>query len=358
MKSKYKVLAGAFLASCVSLTTWAQPASAAAKEPAPAATLGKEKPAIPFNRIQIKNYQDESIGRIKDLGIDLINGRIVEALVESDSSLDVGGKVVGVPALALVPDPANDVYRLDISVEDFKAAAAIDLSKWDEAGRSDRVAAAYRLFGQEPYFLEEGMKADAKAKRPKVALGYVQRASKITDMSVTNLQNEKLGKVYSMTLDIPTGRILSVIIVAPGNFKTKSVIPAMALRFDDTRKGLLLDESKAELADEPRYVFTESAFGNEAHSEEQSLTNSKTAINHTQGRSYRDVDRTVQISRGIRAAKIASRHVQIRTMDGRVTLLGWVDTAADKASINAIAVASSSLELVDNELTVGKPASE
>ncbi len=358
MKLKLPLLAGLALSGCVSLAF----AASAELKPAPqspeakAIPLGPEKPAVPFDRIKIKNYQDESLGRIKDLGIDLVNGRIVEALIESDSSLNLGRKIVAVPVRALVPDMANEVYRLNISVEDFKAAAAVDLTKWEDAGRSERVASAYRRFGQEPYFLEEGMMPDKKAKRPKVPLGYVERASRIEDMPVANLKKEKLGKVFSMTLNIPEGLIINVIIIAPGNFKTKTIVPATALMFTDDRKGLLINETKEEFADEPRYIFTESALGNDAYSEEQPYKGPKAYGVLEQGRSYRDVDRTVQINRGIRTAKIAARNVQVGTVNGRVTMRGWVTTPDEKAHINAIAIAAAGLEMVDDQITVGKPA--
>ncbi len=75
-----------------------------------------------------------------------------------------------------------------------------------------------------------------------------------------------------------------------------------------------------------------------------------------QGSGYRDVDRTVQIHREIRASKVNGRNVEIGTNDGRVTLRGWVYTAEERTRIHAIAVAASRLELVDNQIDVGKPA--
>jgi osmotically-inducible protein OsmY len=158
-----------------------------------------------------------------------------------------------------------------------------------------------------------------------------------------------------MSLDIPRGRILNVVVLAPGNFKTKSVIPAMALSFNSKRDALLLDDTKVAYANEPRYVLTEPAFGNDAYSKEESYEGPHTSVALVQGRSYRDVDRTVRINKDIRTAKISSRHVQVGTIDGRVTLRGWVNTDADKNSIGAIAIADSRLELVDNQITVGKP---
>jgi hypothetical protein len=349
MKLKFNPLTAVVIAVGVSLSMWAQPEPTHER-------VGAEKQIYEFNRIQIKNFQDESLGRMTDLGLDLINGRIIEVLVVCDSSLEVGDKIVAVPPLALYPDLLNEVYRLNVSTDVFKSAPAIDLSQWLDAGRSDRVAAAYRLFGQEPYFLEEGATASKTDKRPKVLLGYVERSSKILNLPVGNLQNEPFGTVWSLTLDIPKGRILNVVVLAPGNFKTRSIIPAMALSFNATRDALLLDDTKREFADEPRYVFTEAAYGQDAYYHRESYEGPHTSVALEQGRSYRDVDITVRINREIGAAKINRRNVEVGTMNGRVTLRGWVNTDEDKRRIGAIAIAASRLESVDNQITVGKPA--
>lgn len=348
MKFTQLLLAAAIAASAASLSLWAEAAATPKR-------LGKEKAFDEYNKIIVKNRQGETLGRIKDLGVDLINGRIVEVFVASDSSLDVGGKIVAVPPLAFVPDQENEVYVLDVSTDTFKAAAAIDLSHWVEAGHSAHVAAAYHHFSRETYFLEEGDQSSPTAARPKVALGYVERTSKLLDLPVGNFQGEKFGKVWSLTLDIPKGRILNVIILSPGNLETKSIAPAMSLTFNATRDALLLDDTKAEFADQPKYIYHAAAFGNDAYSHEESYKGPRTNIALEQGSSYFDIDRTVRISRDIRAAKIGSRNVQVGTVDGRVTLRGWVNTEADKALIVALAVAASRLEIVDDQITVGRP---
>lgn len=351
MKLKFHLLAAAVVAGSFTLSALAKDGDGATPKP-----LGREKTANVYIHIEIKNLQDESLGRIKDLGIDLVNGRIVEVLVESDGSLDVGGKIVAVPPLALRPDPADGkVYRLDVSTAVFKTAAAIDVTKWEDFGRSDRVAAAYRLFGQETYFLEEGDTASTTARRPKVSLGYVERCNKLLEMPVGNYQGEEFGKVWSLTLDIPKGRILNVVVLAPGNFQTKSIIPAMAFAFNDPRDALLLDDTKEEYADEPRYFYTEAAYGNEASSQREAYKGPRTFVALEQGSSYRDIDMTVRINRGIRAGKINGRHVEVGTINDRVTLRGWVDSAEDRRLIGDIARATTVPEMVDNQITVGRP---
>ena len=349
MKSKFTCLAVAVLAGGFLSPIRAEPAPSHVR-------FGAEKPFDRFDLVEVRNLKDEPLGRISELGIDLVNGRIVEALVVTDSSLRVESKTVAVPPLALLRDELNRVYRLDVSTDRFKDAPAVDLSNWTESGRSSRVAAAYRFFGQEPYFLEEGAVA-VPASRPKVALGYVERTSRILDMVVGNLQGERLGTVWSMTLDIPQGRILTVVVRAPGNFRTMSIIPATALSFNSARDALLLDDSRAEYAEEPRLIFTDAAFGQKAYTHEESYKGQPASAALRQGSSYRDLDRTVRINKDIRSTDIDCRNVQVATLNGRVTLRGWVDTEADRRRVGEIAITDSRLELVDNQINVGRPVS-
>lgn len=350
MKLNIRLLPAAVIACLLALTGWAQ------SDPTPT-PLGAEKTPVNFVEIEIKNLQDETLGRIVDLGIDLINGRVVEVLVESDGSLDVDSKVVAVPPGALSPDADGRIYRLNATRELFKTAAAIDLTTWEDFGRSDRVAAAYRLFGQKPYFRVDGLTADTPERRTKVSLGHVERCNKLIGMPVGNFQGDQFGEVWSMSLDILKGQILSVIILAPGNFKTKSVIPARALEFNDARDALLLDDTVEEFAEEPRYVYTDGSFGNEATSQEEPFKGAHSTVALEQGDSHLDIERTLLIYQNIRLAKIYQRNVRAATLDGRVTLRGWVRTAEDQRHIGEVAVAASSVELVDNQITVGRPAS-
>ncbi len=350
MKLKLHLLASAVLAGCLTIPARAQPIT-----PTVPAELGTTQKRVVSTSIEIKNLQDVPLGRILDMGIDLVNGRIVEVLVVTDRSLGVGSKTVAVPPLALTPDVGGEVYRINISADKFKTAPEINLRKWSDAGRSERVAEAYRFFGQEPYFLEVGDTASKTDQRPKIVLGYVERSSKITDMQVGNFQNQKLGKVSSMTLDLAKGRILNVIVVSPGNFMTKSLVPAMALSFNASRDALLLDDSKMEFEDEPRYVFSAAGNGRPATAQEETYKGPHTTVALEQGNSYRDVDRTFGINEDIRTAKINARNVEVGTINGRVTLRGWVDTNDEKVRIGEIAIAASRLELVDNQITVGKP---
>ncbi|HSH92538.1 MAG TPA: PRC-barrel domain-containing protein [Roseimicrobium sp.] len=349
MKSKFKFFALSVLAGCFLSVAQAE------REPDPA-RLGSEKESVPVKYIQVENLKGEHLGTFKDVVIDLNNGRIVEVLVRSGGFMGIGGRIIAVPPAAFSEGVSKKVYRLDMTQAQFKAAPHIDVSEWTDSGRSRRVAAAYRYFGQEPYFLEEGARPVATEARSKVVLGYVERSYKMLDLPVRNRQGEELGSVQSVGFDLMTGRVLNVIVKAPGFNGERSVIPAMALRFNDVRNGLVLDDTEAEFAAEPRVALIPAGNGQPAYSSEESYAGPRTATVLEQGKSYRDLDRTASIKKGIRAAKLQSYGVEVGTINGRVTLRGQVKTEAERTLIGDIAIHASRVELVDNQIITGEPA--
>ncbi len=113
-------------------------------ETAPArAELGESKTISPLQHVEIRNLQGDRLGRISDVTVDLVHGRIVEVFVVSGDVLGMGGKVVSVPPTALITDDVNEVYFLNVTPAVFEAAPEIDPSKREETGQNTRIAAAW-----------------------------------------------------------------------------------------------------------------------------------------------------------------------------------------------------------------------
>lgn len=351
MKFKLKHVILAVLAGCFLSTAHAQ------TEPDPA-RLGNEKEVVPIYQTKVENLAGKRLGQIKDIVIDLDNGRIVEVLVRSGGFMGMGGRIIAVPPSAFTTEPSNKIYKIDMTEAAFKAAPAVDMGNWTDAGRGDRVAAAYRYFGQEPYFAESGVRTNDGAARSKVALGYVQRSTKILGLPVRNKQNEAIGAVSSVAFDVASGRVLKVVIKESGFSNKRSVVPSMALRFNAARDGLVLDGTVEGASAEPRMVRSQPGNGQPAFSSEESYEGPPTTGALKQGNSLRDADRTKLIKRKIGDAKIDGGSIDVGTVNGRVTLRGWVKTAEAQALVGEIAVHESRVELVDNQVTVGEPVSK
>jgi sporulation protein YlmC with PRC-barrel domain len=351
MNSNLKTILFLLLAACLPVLTRAE-------RDADPERMGAEKTLVPISQIQVVTKNHEHLGSIKDVAIDLDNGRIVEVLVRSGGFLGIGSRVVAVPPEALSPNGINKEYVLDATKAKFHDAPEINLSDWNLTDRSDRVAAAYRYFGADPYFLGSHEKANPADARPKVPLGYIARANKIVGMKVVNRGGQPIGTVADLGFNLLTGRVLNVIIASGGELNKRSIVPSMALRFDTVHRGLVLNDTAAEFAAEPRQDYAPAANGHPSYTTEESYEGPHTQKPLVQGKTYRDRDRTKQIYADIGDAKIDRKNIEVGTVNGRVTLRGWVKTEEDRVAVEVIAVSDSRVELVDNQLMVGKPAAK
>ena len=364
----------------------------------------------------VKNYQGEKLGKVDDLAVDVESGRVVQVILSTGGYIGIGDTLTAVPPGALHHDVANKVLHLDADKEKLKAAPSFEMSKWAECCDSNHLSAVYLNYGEEPAFRfihrgdsiredrrKEEAAPDAAAVRradgtwekdhlsnesqsmiPVSRLSQIQRASKLMGTSVKNLQNEQLGKVDNLLVDLPSGRIVAVI-VSSGGFlgigDELSAIPPTALRFTTDRDTLQLDASKEMLSNAPHFKANQwPDFGQPSYAdgiyrayrvEPYFTTNVTTDPDNTalnvrdrndrtltplnQGNSKADVATTAQIRKEIIAGKdmsVNARNVKIITSKGQVTLRGPVNTSEEKRLIGEIANRIARSENVDNQLEV------
>jgi sporulation protein YlmC with PRC-barrel domain len=358
MKRKLSILAGALIAFCSPIQTWAQESSA----PITAQALaGPDVRWNDINKIQFENFQGESLGKFNGLALDLSSGRIVAVLVVFDQTLGMGGKTVAVPPRALFADFNHKLYKINMSAAVFKSAPAFDLSRWDDSVQSDKMTAAYRYFGLIPNFLATGEAAgrEGVSGRPFEPLGYVDSMSNLVNIQVDNLKDERLGRVQSLVVDLPNGKILNVYVqVAPasgvdGVSYFSTIIPPTMFTYGANHRRLRLDLSKVQYAEQPQIVFQFGASGQVTGSAEQTATTPPTDVALVQGSNWSDVHTTSEIYLAIQVSKAdTAERVEVGTINGRVTLRGPVDNQADKDRIAGIAVANVHLDNVDNQMVV------
>jgi hyperosmotically inducible periplasmic protein len=301
-------------------------------------------------------------------------------ILSSGGFIGIGDTLVAVPPGALHRDATAKVIHLNADKEKLQSAPRFEMSKWAECCESNHVAEVYRYYGEEPYFSARYQTTPTPNSSER--LGYLQKATKLTDLSVKNLQDEKLGKVENLMVDLPAGRVVAVI-VSSGGFlglgDELSAIPPTALRFNSERDTLQLDVTKEALSNAPHFKANEwpdigepsyahgvyHAYGVEPYFS----TNTVTAADNTarnvrdrkdsaltpldQGNSTADRNRTAEIRKEIVAGKgmsVNARNVKIITIDGQVTLRGPVNTEEEKRLIGEIAARIARSENVNNQL--------
>jgi sporulation protein YlmC with PRC-barrel domain len=358
----------------------------------------------------VKNNQDEKLGKVEDLAVDVESGRVVQVILSTGGFIGIGDTLSAVPPGALHRDVANKVLQLDADKEKLKGAPEFVMSKWAENSDCKHLSEVYRLYGEEPAltFVQKGdavqnaspstvssRKADGTWDKDRISsksqcmipvsrLSQVQKASKLMGTPVKNLQDEKLGKVENLLVDLPSGRVVAVI-VSSGGFlgmgDELSAVPPTALRFTTDRDTLQLDASKEMLTASPHFKanqwpdFGQPRYASDVYSaykiEPYFATDATNDIDNTrinvrdrqdqtltplnQGNSKADVATTAQIRKEIIAGKTMSvnaKNVKIITIDGQVTLRGPVNTAEEKRLIGEIAGRSVHSGDVDNQLEV------
>jgi hyperosmotically inducible protein len=363
----------------------------------------------------VKNYQDEKLGKVEDLAVDVESGRIVQVIVSTGGFIGIGDTLTAVPPGAFQRDVTNKVLHLDADQAKLKSAPKFETSKWADYSDSNHLAEVYSYYGQEPAlrFIQTGdgvqdshrntagspntvsnRKADGTLDKARLSsdrqwmipasrLGQLQKASKLIGTAVNNLQDEKLGKVENLLVDLPSGRVVAII-VSSGGFlgmgDELSAVPPTALRFTTDRETLQLDASKEMLTSSPHFKanqwpdFAQPAYAGgvyRAYKVEPYFTSNATQPDNAernvrdrndstltpldQGHSQTDRDTTAQIRKEIVAGKdlsVNAHNVKIITIDGRVTLRGPVNTAQEKQLIGEIADRIARSGNVDNQLEV------
>ena len=397
MKSKLRTIITASAASLVTLSALAQVPSHAPTAPpdsvrqaaahARADRLNGAVKASDLLGMTVHNYQNEKLGKVDDLAVDVESGRLLQVILSTGGFIGIGDTLTALPPGALHHDPAQKLLHLDADKEKLKRAPRFETAKWAEASDPDHLTGVYRYYGEESAltFIQTGDAAPAgRHLIPAARLGQVQQASKLLGTPVLNLQDEKLGKVENLLLDLAAGRVVAVV-VSSGGFlgmgDELSAVPPTVLRFSPERDTLRLDATKERLSAAPHFQANQwPEFGQPSYAggvyrayqvepyftfdtttdADNTRINARDRDDRTltpldQGQSAADVATTARIRKDILADKTMSvnaRNVKIITNGGQVTLRGPVNTAEEKRLIGEIAERSPHSGTVDNQLEV------
>ena len=458
MKRKFQIITSASAASLLAFSALAQetlnPKTDETASPRQHLTQARSErlngaaKATDIIGMTVNNYQNERLGNVEDLAVDVESGRIVQVILSTGGFPGMGNTFTAVPPGALRHDAADKVLHLNASKAKLAAALKFDTSKWDKDTQSNRVTEVYGYYGEKPYFVAdndgyrnanldgtvaatlphnmdgsintEGARTMDKANNVAIAgnleatnnwistrnpdgtwtreyysnerrannawsrLGYVQKASRLMGTPVKNLQDQKLGKVENLMVDVSAGRIVAVIISSGGYIglgDELSAVPPTALRFNAAHDTLQLDASKDMLANSPHFKanqwpdFSQPGYAGGVYHAYNVVpyfsTTATTDADNTrpivrdrvsstlttlnQGNRPANANTAAQIRQEINAdsrMSVNAKNVKITAIDGRVILCGPVNTAEEKRLIGEIANRIAHAGNVDNQLEV------
>lgn len=95
----------------------------------------------------VYNRQNESLGDIKEIMIDMQRGQIAYAVLSFGGVLGMGNKLFAVPWQSLELDTGNKRFVLDTSKDRLKAAPGFDKDNWPDMASADFGTQIHGFYG-------------------------------------------------------------------------------------------------------------------------------------------------------------------------------------------------------------------
>lgn len=218
---------------------------------------GKKRRFTELITLEVRNLQDEKLGSIKDITVDLLHSRLVEVLVSTRSGfLGMNETITPVPPTAFKVDTGREIAYLNVSKSRFDAAPKLTVLNPVVFSQPHRAAVSSRYFGVQPWYSSSG-------------LGYIQRSAELELMQIKNPQGKYLGKVGRIFMDLPTGMVSQIVDDTnsmDGN--GKHILPRGSLTYNARHSALVMNASFAQVVAKPHFRFSEGMYGEQEFVEE------------------------------------------------------------------------------------------
>jgi sporulation protein YlmC with PRC-barrel domain len=99
----------------------------------------------------VYNHENEDIGDIKEIMLDVSTGNIEYAVLSFGSFLGMGEKLFAVPWTALKLDTENKRFLLDVDKDRLKNAPGFDKDSWPNFADETLVNDLHSYYGTKPY---------------------------------------------------------------------------------------------------------------------------------------------------------------------------------------------------------------
>lgn len=340
-------------------------------EPVAPGRIGSVMRSTKIIGAEVRNRQNDKLGKITDMVVDVEGGQVVDVVISTGGMLGLGDRQVLLPPSSFSADE-DGLVSLDLEKSALKKAPRFEAGAWDETPRIERGklgesgTPSFRNPGNGVMFVPP-VKRDDNTKL----------ASKLIGFPVKNGAGDSVGQVDNLTVDLPAGRIVQVVVAADGYLGTENelnFVPPESFRFTKDRGALILNISRELLGAAPRFKNSEwpdvsdrlgSAEIYRYYGVEPYFgTNTGPVVaggpvRLEQGDSPQDKILQATIEAAVREAddvSVNARNVRVITRDGRVTLRGSVDSERDREKLAGIARGYVEEGRVDSQLRVGNSA--
>ena len=99
----------------------------------------------------VYNQEDEDLGDIKEIMLDMNSGRVSYAVLSFGGFLGMGDKLFAVPWNALKLDTVNKRFVLNVDKERLESAPGFDKDNWPNMSDQTWAQSIHAYYGTKPY---------------------------------------------------------------------------------------------------------------------------------------------------------------------------------------------------------------
>ncbi len=210
-------------------------------------TLGKVERSNKLIGKEVYSSDNQKIGKINDLVVDLESGHVLYAIVNAKD------KVAMAPGV--FQEPSGD--RVNATVDKAKIEGApkftSDMDNMQAMAKADFVNQVYQYFGQSAWW--QGATAASAG-----SFNNVHKASDLDGMKVYDTSNKTFGKVENLAIDLPAGRVVYVIFAPDSSLKLGNnwyALPPNAFTWNSDQKELVTGIDASKLTNAPHFAKDE-----------------------------------------------------------------------------------------------------
>lgn len=162
----------------------------------------------------VENQQDETLGEVENILVDLSSGRLVAVVLSSGELLGLGGELTAVPPTALQFSEDRDDLRLNATKEMLSRAPHFKANQWPDFSKTDQAGAIYNAFQVEPYFdFDATTEADNTRRnmrdRNNRTLNPLDQGNSQADLTTTASIRKEIAESDHMSVNAGTIKIIT-----------------------------------------------------------------------------------------------------------------------------------------------------
>lgn len=331
---------------------------------------------------KLENMDGLPLGTVRDVALDLQSGHVRYVIVSTGGFVGIGAQLRAVPPQVVSGATAKrNTLSVEVTRDRWEESPTFRRGELDSLGELNRARQIYAYYGHRLF--ENGVQiagangqgADpaelptpvgrATGERARNGEQSLKLASDVIGKDVVNRQQEIVGEVSDMLVDLSGQRVTFAIISAGRMFKDRDrifAVPARALTLSSDGRRMVIDASRQQF--EQARPFDNRAWqaaglsgGIEIYLFEDGrlIPQPPSATPFDQSETRSDRQLTQQLRRALMqddSLSLTAKNVKIVTRDGRIMLNGQVLSERERNSVQRWAEQLAGAQNVDNQLEI------